>query len=217
MYIFFTVKDLKLSTPPTTNVCFKQRNQFLFFISRLTKPHPSSQREPCQPKCSPFIASFRTKLKPSLCACTFGPSCRDSPPLQVRAGLPACLPSVLFPLGKPSQRHREQCRAYLIVYLRNITQVADRRCGWKITGTMEPWRARKRFCTSIMLSNKITNQSLVNRGCFFFLSPSSLKCSFCLFDAALEIFRFGAKWNKMAGEAALIPLHSEVVAAARLQ
>lgn len=61
-----------------------------FFISHLTKPHPSSQREPCQPKCSPFIASFRTKLKPSLCACTFGPSCRDSPPLQVRAGLPAC-------------------------------------------------------------------------------------------------------------------------------
>lgn len=110
---------------------------------------------------------------------------------------PACLPSALFPLGKPSQRHREQCRAYLIVYLRNITQVADRRCGWKITGTMEPWRARKRFCTSIMLSNKITNQSLVNRGCFFFSSPpSTSNCSFRRFDAALEIFRFGAKMGQ---------------------
>lgn len=53
---------------------------------------------------------------------------------------------------------------------------------------------------------------LTQGGCFSLSKKLELP-----FFAALEIFRFDAKLCKMAREAALIPLHSKVVAAAWLQ
>lgn len=66
----------------------------------------------------------------------------------------------------------------------------------KIVGTMEPWQTPRRPCTSIMLSNKITNQSLVNPRWVFFLSLRNLNCLFSLLWKYLGLMLNCVKWQE---------------------